>query len=85
MARNESACEHPTPRELLLRICEEVLKSRHCTDSHLGPIAVAAASLQNSSILLQAMRKLVNGFDCWSYHLLGTILSLQEPLVSEDE
>lgn len=88
--RLETKNGRPISQELLLQICRSALsaltQNKHREeDLYLGPVAVTAAFLRNASVFAETAKQTVSSFNEASYSALGELISLQDPVVSEDE
>ena len=75
---------------LLLQICQSALsnavyKSGESRDFYMGPVAVTAVFMRNSSLFAKAVQRTAKRFDKDSYSTLGELICLQDSVISEDE
>ena len=76
-------------RELLVQICQSSLSAQYGSDEEkdrfLGPIAVAAVQMCDASLFTKIVQQTSRGFDTNSYSMLGELICLEDPIVSENE
>ncbi|KAL8686814.1 MAG: hypothetical protein Q9218_006846 [Villophora microphyllina] len=83
------AANDPDMRGLLLQACQSALARRDTSDEdrdlYLGPIAVNAAFLEDSSLFSTATTLLKGSFNKGDYSALGALICLQNLVVQEND
>lgn len=81
--------EETATRELVLDTCHTYLsrlqKSKNEKDLYLGPIAVNAAILDDTSLFAKTVKKMKETLEPEYYRKLGESIDIQEPVVEEHE